>query len=232
LTMRLMLSGKTAVVVSALAALTGIGVAEGLISGRWKAEEPIGVALDRLPMTVGDWVGTSTQQADELLPAVDPGTVLLRDYQNRVTGAKVTLFLNVGRPGPLVSAHTPESCYPGAGYTCAAGVRKQSISGDNDRRHEFDVAVFSKTERATPVHLRLFWAWTANGTWQVPEIPRLTFAGERRLFKIYVIRQMLREGEPLDADPIVPFIQALAPEMDKLIRATDDRHPSPRGFDS
>jgi hypothetical protein len=214
--------GKHALFASAFFALAGIGVAGGVLSGRWAApDQPIHAALDRIPLTIGDWKGSTPESTADLLPAAEPGTVLLRRYVNGVNGSVVTLFLTVGRPGPVAESHTPDRCYAGAGYACNGSILRQTISGEEGRRHEFQVATFSKNERAAPVHVRVFWAWTATGTWQAPEYPRLKFAGERRLFKMYVIRQLLKEGEPLDADPVVPFVQALAPELETVVRADD-----------
>jgi hypothetical protein len=213
---------RYALVAAAGAALAGMGVADGLLTGRWGAsEQPVRASFERLPLTIGEWDGTALKTSEQL-PAAESGTVLLRRYVNRVNGATVTLFLTVGRPGPIVSAHTPDSCYPGAGFARIGSILKQSIAGDDGpRTHEYSVANFSKTERATPLHLRVFWAWSATGAWQSPEYPRLAFAGQPRLFKMYVIRQMVKEGEPLAGDPAAAFIQAAVPEFQKALRDDD-----------
>jgi hypothetical protein len=211
-----------------LAMLAGGGVVHGLLSDRWNPPSlPTQSSLDGLPEVIGDWVGSPAEQAQDELPGGCDGPQLLRHYVNRGTGlgkgregvhgAAVTLFLTVGRPGPVVASHSPESCYPGAGFTCIGGMAKHNILGADDRAHEFWMATFGKKERALPVYVRVCWAWTATGTWQVPDYPRLVFARQPRLFKIYVIRQMLKEREPIEDDPIVHFIRAATPELNKVV---------------
>jgi hypothetical protein len=212
------LTSRLALFAVVVVLLAGMGVAHGLLTDRWAAPETH-IALDRLPFAVGDWDGTPVDSAD-ILPAGEPGAVLLRRYVNRVNGAAVTLFLTAGRAGPIGAAHSPDSCYPGAGYACPNPIVRRSVAGaDGAPIGEFKVADYSKTERASPMRVRVFWGWTDAGLWQAPDDARLAFVGKHRLYKMYVIRQLLRDGEPLDEDPAIPFIQALAPELKKSILA-------------
>jgi hypothetical protein len=203
------------------ASVLGAGLAHGLITDRWGPPDTGGKeALARVPTTIGDWDGTPIELDPNQLPVTDPGEMLLRRYVNRVTGSSVTLFLTVGRPGPVATSHTPESCYPGAGFSYAVPTAARSIpTGPDGRPQQFRVATFSKTETASPLHVRVFWSWSATGAWQTPAYPRLTFARQRRLYKLYVIRPLLRPTEPLDDDPALSFIQALVPELDRALFA-------------
>jgi hypothetical protein len=213
------LNGQVGLYAAAFVVLAATGAVHGLLCDRWApADAGDAALLDRVPASVGDWDGTTIDQGLNEVLRTTPGNVLLRRYVNRTTGAVVTLFLTTGQAGPIVASHSPDSCYPGAGYSFAAPMKKHAVTaGPDDRRHEFWVADFSKTERASPLCVRVFWAWTPDGTWQVPDSPRLTFAGRKRLFKMYVIRQMLREGEGLEGDPAIPFIQAVAPELQRTL---------------
>jgi hypothetical protein len=214
-----------------LAILAGAGTVHGLLSDRWRqTPSPTQDSLERLPETIGDWVGSPAERAPDELPGGTDGPQLLRHYVNRragvgngsdrMNGAAVTVFLTVGRPGPIIASHSPESCYPGAGFTCVGEMTKHKIStGPDNHLQEFWVASFSKKERASPIHVRVFWSWSAAGNWQVPQYPRLEFARKPRLFKLYVIRQMLKEREPIEDDPIIHFIRAAAPELEKMVLA-------------
>jgi hypothetical protein len=210
------LTSRLALFAVVVALLAGMGVAHGLLTDRW-ATPDTSVALDRLPFAVGDWDGTPVDPA-EGLPAGEAGSILLRRYINRVNGSAVTLFLTTGRAGPIAAAHAPDSCYPGAGFACPDPVvQRPVVDADGAPVGEFRVADYSKTERASPLRVRVFWGWTDAGLWQAPADPRMAFVGKRRLYKMYVIRQLLREGEPLEGDPAIPFIQALAPELKKSV---------------
>jgi hypothetical protein len=203
-----------------LVLVVGSGVVHGLVTDRWAPAEKV-AGLDLVPMTIEDWDGTEIEADSEQLPQVRETSVLLRRYVNRTNGAVVTMFLTGGRAGPIVSAHQPDSCYPGAGYGFASPITKRSFAaGPADRTGEFRVTTFSKTERASPVYLRVYWSFTADGEWRSPDNPRLTFAGRRQVYKLYVIRQLTRSDEPLDGDPAGSFIQALLPAMEKIYFAT------------
>jgi hypothetical protein len=208
----------TVLKVTVLVLLAGGGVAQGLLTDRWGASaQQMSAALERVPMTIGDWDGTTSTADDDQLPQAEEGGTLLRRYVNRVTGSVVTLFLAAGRPGPMVAEHHPESCYPGAGFHAETPPTRWTLTGPDGRGHEFMQVTWSKTERASPVHLRMYWAWTATGEWKVPDNPRLVFAKYRRLYKVYVIRQAVSSREPWEGDAARAFLQALLPELKPIV---------------
>jgi hypothetical protein len=207
--------------VTAFAAVVAQGTVHGLWTERWtpSAESAAVIPAERVPLTVGDWDGTTVEQDPNEIPTgVESGNFLLRRYVNRISGAAVTMVLQAGRPGPMVASHTPDSCYVGAGYSFVVPMARRPVSVEGHATpDQFYVGTLSKTERAMPMHLRLFWSWTATGTWDVPDRPRLAFAKYRRLYKLYVIRQMLRDSEPMDNEPAAAFLQVLVPELQKSL---------------
>jgi hypothetical protein len=207
-----------------LAMLIASGLAHGLITERWsEPPDPQAqvAAFSRIPMVIDDWDGRSVDAQEDQLPQEQVGSALLRRYVNRLDGSAVMVFLSSGRPGPMVAAHLPESCYPGAGYHLVAPQAKRSIlSGPSSPRAQFWVANFSKTERAVPVHLRVFWAWSGSGNWETPDHPRLAFAHYHKLYKLYVIRSLLKPEEPLENDPAIGFMKIFLPELDKALFAS------------
>jgi hypothetical protein len=191
------------------------GLAHGLLTDRW-APPDSSVELERLPLTIGEWDASTIELNREELPQIDNRAMLLRRYVNRASGAAVTVFLTCGRPGPIVSSHAPDSCYPGAGFRYASPMTMHSVEmGPDAPEQKFRLATFSKTERASPLYVRIFWAYSGTGAWDVPRNPRLAFARHRRVYKLYVIRQLTRPDEPVNEDPAQPFIRLLLPELDR-----------------
>jgi hypothetical protein len=200
---------------AAFGTVIGGGAAHGLLTERWtpplSAEDKAAV-LSRLPMTIEDWDGSTIPLDPDEVP--DPGAVLMRRYVNRVSGANVMVALSFGRAGPLVGGHTPDSCYPGAGFTCTRPIARRTILTEPDSTpQEFWAADYSKTERDVPTHVRVFWSWSATGQWQVSDYARWTFAGNKRLYKLYVLRPLVKAEEPVEGDPILQFIPLLVPEL-------------------
>jgi hypothetical protein len=210
---------RWAVLAPALLLVLGSGAAHGLLTHRWEQPNEITKdTLEGLPLTIADWDGTPLPLDPDYIPAPEDGAVLFRRYVNRVNGDAVLVYLSGGKPGPIGSAHCPDSCYPGAGYTFAAPMIKKTISTHSgSRSHDFKVATFSKTERATPMHVRVFWAWSSTGDWSTPNQPRVTFAKDRRLYKLYVIRQLARNNDPLETEPAMGFAQLMIPELEKSL---------------
>jgi hypothetical protein len=67
------------------------------------------------------------------------------------------------------------------------------------------------------VHLRLFWSWSGDGSWQAPDYPHRTFARYPFLYKLYVIRPLIKPDEPLAGDPCQEFLGLLLPELKKSL---------------
>ena len=193
------------------------GVVHGLWTDRWAL--PGGAAesaarLENVAKTLGDWQGRDLE--------VDPRQVgpvagcLYRCYVNQRTGDSVSVALVCGRPGP-VSVHTPDVCYVASGYATTP-VRQYSPQLDPSLpAAEFKTAQFVKTRAAEQSQLRVFWSWNAAGTWAVPDDPRVAFAHQPLLYKLYLVRELSTPGEPLEEDPCQELLQLLLPELQRSV---------------
>jgi hypothetical protein len=192
------------------------GVVHGLWVHRWTASAALERATARmadLPMTLGDWDGQPSELDARQLAVADVSGHLLRRYVNRRTGAVVTVLLLCGRPGP-VSVHTPEVCYGGAGYELAGPRAKHPAPAEGG---EFWACRFQKFRSGVPEYLRILYAWNATGKWEASESPRTSFARHPALYKLYVVREMPKENEPLEGDPSVEFLRVLLPALQKAL---------------
>jgi hypothetical protein len=165
-------------------------------------------------MTVGDWDGRVKELDDRTLALAEAAGYVRRQYVNRRTGSTVALLILCGRPGPL-SVHSPDVCYDGTGYDELGGRTKYTELGPPAA--EFWVYRFRKRDSALPVHLRVLYSWGAAGAWQAIETPRLTFARERVLYKMYIVRELPNPDEPLKGDPALDFVRVLLPELQKSL---------------
>lgn len=192
------------------------GVVHGIWTNRWASSaalEQAAARMDGLPWALGDWDGQPTELDERQLAVADVAGHLARRYVNRRTGAVVTVMLLCGRPGP-VSVHTPEVCYRGAGHQQVGARRKYpGVTQGN----EFWGTQFEKRRASVPEHLRILYAWNATGAWEASDSPRSHFARAPALYKLYVIRQLPREDEPLEDDPAAEFLRALVPALQKCL---------------
>jgi hypothetical protein len=196
------------------------GLAHGWWTDRWGlSNEPAASAakLDNVARNVGDWEATD----DRIIgaPELAIGEItnyLSRAYKNRVSGQTVTVLMVCGRPGSI-SVHTPDVCFRGAGQELLDMKRQQLNLGDSQPSIECFVAHFRQGEAERATHTRVFWTWSADGVWQAPSSPRIAFAGYRALYKLYVLRPVLRNDEPFDTDPAVDFLKVFIPELRKTL---------------
>jgi uncharacterized protein DUF3485 len=198
-------------VISGSLVMVAAGVVHGVWTDRWDDKEDLVAAaaqLPSIPMELGEWHGSAVEMKKE--DAIGLAGLLARSYVHRSTGRSVTLLIGCGRAGP-VSIHTPEICYAGSGYEVE---RPRMIPVPDG---EFWTARLLKQKADERTQLRIFWAWSAHGKWQAPENPRLAFAGQPLLYKLYIQRELVSADDPLEGDPCVEFMRTLLPELERTL---------------
>lgn len=180
-------------VLAASALMIGSAALDGSWTGRWRQSGDMERAVARLKSTgwpgwVGaSWKGHTIDVGDRALriARIDGYTAWV--YENQQTGESVRVLAVCGQPGPIV-AHTPDVCFTSTGYEKLSqrpvvfrfGAQGQQVA-------DFTLGVFRYPEAAAEQQLNVYWAWSARGAWQSPPNPRLHFAREPFLYKIYVI---------------------------------------------
>jgi Protein of unknown function (DUF3485) len=199
---------------------------DGLVYGRWtdrwgnsQVVEDSVARLEQVPLTVGDWQGKPLPAPDNQAKRAGCAGLCVWRYERRLDGATVNVMLACGRPGPL-AVHTPDICYGGAGYTqseAAAPYTAKTAGGAAPP--EFWTAKFSKQDAPVPLNLRLFWSWHTRAGWQVARNPRLEFAAEPALYKLYVIHEMDGLDDRRDDAICADFITAFLPALQQALAA-------------
>jgi hypothetical protein len=199
------------------------GVVDGLWIDRWTVAKELDTAAGKLatvPMTIGDWDGRAQELDPRALAIAEVSGYVQRQYVNRRTGSTVSLLILCGRPGP-VSVHLPETCYSGSGFEEVGQRKKYTEPGPPTA--DFWVYRFHKREAAVPEQLRVFCSWGTAGTWRAVDTPRVEFAHLPMLYKMYVVRELPKAGEPLTDDPALGFIRVLLPELQRSLFPPVDR---------
>jgi len=209
----------------AIPLVVGFGVAEGLRSNRWQlshATEEAAARLRTVPLKVGDWeCQTQELDAQQIAKGKIAGYTL-RQYLHRPTGATLSVMLVCGRPGPM-SVHTPEACYPGAGFAQIETAERHLLKLDESADPmEFWIGHFQKTG-PVPEVLRIYWAWSADGPWRAPDHPRFTFAAVEALYKLYVVRPLAKADEPVEEDTTKDFLRIFLPEVQRCLFSQDSK---------
>lgn len=206
---------------SAAALVLGAGVLHGRWTNRWEPAPELETAAARLsgiPSSVGDWKGEDRELDQEQVAGARLAGYCCRRYENRRTHRAVTVLVVCGRPGP-VSAHTPDVCYQGSGYSLVAAPAAFSMDyGGTAGEAGFKTVRVRKAADVGAEELRVFWSWSAGRGWSAPDNPRWRFARHSALYKLYALREKpAQEDRRVEDDPCVSLLKLLLPELDRAL---------------
>jgi hypothetical protein len=204
------------------AAAVALLVAGRAVEDRWSREaSSVEVRLDDIARDLDGWVSRDLQLEGKQASWAQLSGYLDREYLHTATGRRVSVLLVWGRPDP-VSQHTPEQCYPSAGFAPANEKSRQAIDAEPPRpAADFYTQDFARGSPDT-TRLRIYWAWNADGHWQAPDDPHEDLGRHRQyytygggvLFKLYVIREVGGDADAgPDAETCRDFLRVLLPEF-------------------
>lgn len=213
---------------TAAALIVGTGLVHGGLTNRWRtapALTALAAQLSTLPSTLGEWNLANTAELPPREKAMT-GAVgyLSRVYTNTRKGQSVSILVLSGLPGQI-STHTPDVCYPGAGYTLGDTQQFTRRFGEPAQVAEMQTAMANRTG-ANPSFLRLFWGWRSSKGWTSPENARWEFAAEPMLTKLYVIRETGGVNVPPEQDPANEFLSLLLPQLDSIVAQASSAPPA------
>ena len=209
---------RTTLTVSAALLLIASGAVHGIWTERWTSNpEDLDLAarqLSDVPAAFGKWDGKNIDMPTDAKSGL--ARVMARRFVHRENGKVITVYLACGRPGPIC-IHTPDACYQADGFTEVESPRRKSVAGDGKTPSEFWSARYMRTRADGQTNLRLFWSWHTAEGWKVADNPRIAFAGESVMHKLYVIREVANPNDPAEADVCVEFMRELLPILEQKL---------------
>lgn len=193
---------------------------QGSWSDRWNDQAAQALArqtanYDSIPMTVGDWVGQDAPENEQQLKLAGAHESISRVYTHRHDKSKqVMVFMILGKSRD-VSKHEPKHCYVGAGFQMAHDPRNYHMT-TTEGTADFYTSTFSKMQGDHLSNQRILWAWSADGNWEAPEMPRLKYGPTTALNKMYLITNAA-EGQSPDDAPSVDFAKVFLPAVSDAI---------------
>lgn len=218
--------------------VAGVTVVQGMWTERWKQRDDGGrlataaEVLERVfPDRFGDWVFEQELESStrELERAGAVGHIS-KLYRNERTKARVSAFIVCAAPHHA-SGHTPDRCYPGAGFEI----------GESEHRHEVTLAdgtqaeTFTATFRKAGQTLRIFWTYgvpedeadtTGRFRWIAPGVARIALSGEPAVYKVYAIIDQTKFSTAQATAECSDFLaKALATLNERLVAAKQGAAP-------
>ena len=192
---------------------------QGVWSERWQPFPELDVfaqQLNNVPLKVGNWTGVDLPAEDKkILEMAGAVGSLSRTYKKG--SDVVNIFIVCGRLQD-VFYHTPDRCYPAAGYEMGGDKERQQFEATNGKVAEFFTSTFMKSDPTGTKNERVFWSWNARGQWAAPDNEKRGFAGQRAIYKMYVIAPVVSGTERIgEKDVTVEFIRQFVPELEKSL---------------
>jgi hypothetical protein len=204
----------------AFVALLGAGAFEYAQSRRRadpEAAQQIQAKLDTVPLSFGDWVGTTADFDAKVMKQTGAVAHLYRKYARAKSGDSVEILLLAGDPGEI-GVHDPERCYGGVGFQPVGTRRRQSLSDPLVGEHSYWSARFD-AETFPATALQVCWGWSADGRWSAAEDARFEYLGQSTLYKIYATRR-LNPSSTGTADPTADFLSDFLPAVRASLTGT------------
>ncbi len=210
-------------VTTAVILIVGAGLVHGAWTNRWgppPALAALAARFESVPMAIGDWKASAFELGARERAMAGASACLARVYTNENRGVSVSVLLLGGLPGDI-SLHTPDICYPGAGYNLETpSPYDYQYMGDERRHAGFQ---FAKATRGgtNPSNLQILWTWNDSTSWSAPDDPRWIFGTVPALCKLYVIRET-KGAASVDPknDPVNDFLAVFLPELDRHVFPT------------
>jgi hypothetical protein len=177
--------------------------------------------LGELPDALGNWhaVPGSEQQLDEITAVVAGSSDnVSRAYTNSTTGETASMLVLYGL-ATSVFAHTPDACYPTAGYqpVVASVDREFSLPGSS-KPVRYRVSHFGRTVGGVTQYKEVLCSFLYNGNW-VPDVASQwkSFRYHPGMFKIQIERST--SGIASQDSPTESLLK-------ETVRAIENRLPS------
>ncbi len=208
----------TAVLISVVTVVEGV-----YLKDRWgepgvEAAE-LGKRFAGVPKKIGDWTGVDMPVEKEVQERSGAVSFVSRNYKNSVTNETVNLWLIVGHSRDIIR-HTPDICYPSAGFRSQSEKLQHSVSYADDRTADFFTSKYQKEDATVRQTLRVYWAWNHPDTkkWEAPDNARFYFTMvEPALYKLYFTSQVTTEELTVDDNVAVDFARLMLPEIDAAL---------------
>jgi len=166
--------------------IAAAAIVHGSATHRWGRA---GVDLDRVAAVHDHAVALADYRSTDIpseLPVMERSRVTCRQYV-APSGLPAAVVSITSGPAGAVSTHTPDVCYPGSGYKTVVAPKRESLELPNGAKATYWVAEFEKKTATSIERQRVRWAWSADGTWDVPNNHRWAYLRQPELFKLYVV---------------------------------------------
>jgi Protein of unknown function (DUF3485) len=221
-------SGGMLTAIAAFGVVVGTTYLHGRMTDRWtgqnvaaELQQAAELLEKRFPKHCGDWeVAEELDSSPEELKRAGAVGHISRSYVNARSKAQLSAFVVCATPHDA-SGHTPDRCYPGAGFEIAETEHRQTVPLADGRNAE----VFTGTFRKGGQTLRVFWTYSLEDKWVAPQIARIELANARAVYKVYVIIDESTLPPGVGAKVCAEFLADVLTQFDAALKEPNPASP-------
>jgi len=169
--------------------------------------------LADLPMDLGAWKGRETTMDPRIVRSSGSTDIVTRRYVDQATGVGLDVVVLYG-PTSEMFIHTPELCYPAAGYEPMPGTVERPIALAGAGPVPFRSLAFTKGEGGVADTQEVYYSLRYDGRWTTQSTSPKASKRIPGMYKVQVCRRISsRERRDLD-NPCEPFLTSLVGEIE------------------
>jgi len=181
--------------------------------------------LAELPTVIGPWRmldGSDSQLDPKIAQIAGASDHIVRTYLNEMTGDTTSVLILYGLANALF-AHTPEVCYPAAGYS----PYERMNDFDLDKHIRYRAGFFKKNDIRVDEYVEVVYAFRFANEW-TPDVSEKwkEFRSYPGMFKIQLSRRV--SGFDLDQSPNIRFLGDLIQEVEKRCQVNSKAKVQPK----
>jgi EpsI family protein len=205
---------RLAVVAAVLAASGGIRLWQEHRLGQTLRQGRISpFPLVELPMNLGYWKGQDITMDPRLVRRTGSSDVITRRYINQRTGVTIDAVILYG-PTSDMFIHTPELCYPAAGFEPLSDTSERPIVVEGVGTVPFRSLAFTKGEGGLTDMQEVYYSLWYDGHWTTQSTTPKASQRIPGMYKIQISRRIsTRERRDLD-NPCEPLLVSLISEIE------------------
>ena len=182
--------------------------------------------LKELPQVLGDWrmvEGGEKNLDPEVARVAGCSDSLVRSYKEMTTGLGLTVLILFG-PAQMVASHTPDVCYPSAGYQMVDQPSLREVPYGAGSPAQFRSEIFVRQRDQRRWREEVYYSFRFGDRW-LPDAKQFwkEFRHHPSMFKVQIQRPVLESESSGRSEPTEEFLALLLPEIERrLTRPSDE----------
>jgi hypothetical protein len=170
-------------------------------------------SLADLPLTIDVWKGHDAAMDPRIVRGSGSTDIVTRRYVNQRTGVSLDVVVLYG-PTSDMFIHTPELCYPAAGFEILPGTVERPIAVEGAGTVPFRSLAFVKGEGGLADTQEVYYSLFYDGRWTTQSTSPKASQRIPGMYKVQLSRRISsRERRDLD-NPCEPFLASLVGEIE------------------